>query len=76
MGYNPSVLIQLFRDFVILCRSVDLIDGEVVAIDGAFLRANASKNKLISDKMTRKDMESVDEKIREYMSSLEYSDTC
>ena len=73
---NPSVLKQLFRDFVMLCRSVDLIDGEVVAIDGAFLRANASKNQLISEKMTRKDMESVDEKIREYMSSLEYSDTC
>ena len=73
---NPSVLKQLFRDFVILCRSVDLIDGEVVAIDGAFLRANASKNQLISEKMTRKDMESVDEKITEYLSSLEYSDTC
>ena len=73
---NPSVLKQLFRDFVILCRSVDLIDGEVVAIDGAFLRANASKNQLISEKMTLKDMESVDEKITEYLNSLEYSDSC
>ena len=73
---NPKVLKQLFRDFVILCRSVDLIDGEVIAIDGAFLRANASKNQLISETMTRKDMKSVDEKIKEYMSSLEYSDTC
>ena len=26
--------------------------------------------------MTRKDRESVDEKITEYLSSLEYSDTC
>ncbi|MBU3014725.1 transposase [Poseidonibacter lekithochrous] len=33
---NPKVLKQLFRDFVILCRSVDLIDGEVVAIDGKY----------------------------------------
>jgi len=73
---NPLVLKQLFRDFVILCRSVDLIDGEVVTIDGAFLRANASKNQLISEKITRKDMESVEEKIIEYLSSLEYSDTC
>ena len=72
---NPKVLKQLFRDFVMLCRSIDLIDGEVVAIDGAFLRANASKNQLISEKMTHKDMESVDEKIKEYLNSLEYSDT-
>ena len=70
------MLKQLFRDFVLLCRSVDLIDGAVVAIDGAFLRANASKNQLISEKVTRKDMASVDEKITEYLAALEYSDTC
>jgi len=73
---NPKVLKQLFRDFVMLCRSVDLIDGEVVAIDGAFLRANASKNQLISEKMTLKDMEAVEKKITDYLSSLEYSDSC
>ena len=71
---NPSVLKQLFRDFVMLCRSVDLIDGEVVAIDGAFLRANASKNQLISEKVTRKDITVVEEKITQYLSALEYSD--
>ena len=68
------MLKQLFRDFVLLCRSVDLIDGAVVAIDGAFLRANASKNQLISEKVTRKDMASVDEKITEYLAALEYSE--
>ena len=73
---NPKVLKQLFREFVILCRSIDLIDGAVVAIDGAFLRANASKNQLISEKVTMKDMKLVDEKITEYLSSLEYSDKC
>ena len=71
---NPKVLKQLFRDFVMLCRSVDLIDGEVVAIDGAFLRANASKNQLISEKVTRKDITVVEEKITQYLSALEYSD--
>jgi transposase len=73
---NPKVLKQLFRDFVMLCRSVDLIDGAVVAIDGAFLRANASKNQLISEKVTIKDIKSVDEKITEYLGALEYSDKC
>ncbi len=73
---NPKVLKQLFRDFVMLCRSIDLIDGAVVAIDGAFLRANASKNQLISETMTIKDMEVVEEKITEYLNTLEYSDTC
>ncbi len=73
---HPEVLKKLFREFVILCRSIDVIDGAVVAIDGAFLRANASKNQLISEKTSRKDMESVDQKITEYLSTLEYSDQC
>jgi transposase len=73
---NPAILKQLFRDFVMLCRSVDLIDGALVAIDGAFLRANASKNQLISEKVTMQDMKSINEKITEYLSSLEYSDKC
>jgi transposase len=30
---HPEVLKKLFREFVILCRSIDLIDGAVVAID-------------------------------------------
>jgi transposase len=35
---HPEVLKKLFREFVILCRSIVLIDGAVIAIDGACQR--------------------------------------
>ena len=47
---NSKALKKVFREFVLLCRELDLVTGKVVAVDGAFLRANASKNKLLLKK--------------------------
>ncbi|WXU00707.1 MAG: hypothetical protein Ctma_1436 [Catillopecten margaritatus gill symbiont] len=41
---NAKALKNVFKEFVLLCRNLDLIGNELVALDGAFLRANASKN--------------------------------
>lgn len=72
---NPKALKQLFKAFVLLCREIDLIEGRVVAIDGAFLRANASKNQLIMKKGAARDLKKVEESIEEYFTALEYSDS-
>ena len=45
-----------------------------LALDGAFLRANASKNTLIMKKTTQRDLKEVDTNIDEYLSALKYSD--
>ena len=44
---NPKSLQQIFKDFSLLLKDLKLIRGVLVAIDGAFLRANASKNTII-----------------------------
>ena len=36
------------RNFVLLCRELDLLGGELVAIDGAFFDGNASKASIAS----------------------------
>lgn len=41
---NSKALKKVFLEFVLLCRELELISGETVAVDRAFLRANASKN--------------------------------
>ncbi len=51
---NPKALKKVFREFILLCKSLDLIGGEEIAIDGAFLRANASKNQLLLKKNLKK----------------------
>lgn len=71
---NYEALKQLFKEFVLLCKNIDLIDGNLVAVDGAFLRANASKNSLIMKKTLEKDLVEIDKQISEYLRTLDYSD--
>ncbi len=46
----------------------------MVAVDGAFLRANASKNKLLMKKSIEKDIKKIDERVEEYLKDLDYID--
>ena len=71
---NPEALKKVFKEFVLLTRELNLITGELVAIDGAFLRANASKNQLISQKTLLKDTKAIDQSIEAYLSSLTFAD--
>jgi transposase len=71
---NYEALKQLFKEFVLLCKNIDLVDGNLVAVDGAFLRANASKNKLIMKKTLEKDLLDIDNQISQYLQTLDYSD--
>jgi len=71
---NAKPLRQVFREFVLLCKELDLITGELVAVDGAFLRANASKNQLITKKTVVSDLKEIDEKIDNYLSKMTFAD--
>ena len=71
---NAKALKKVFREFVLLCKELDLITGELVAVDGAFMRANASKNQLISKKSVVKDLEKIDEKIEVYLETMAFED--
>ncbi len=71
---NPKALKEVFKEFVLLCKNTDLITGELVAIDGAYLRANASKNQLLMLKNIQTDLNEIDTKIDNYLVSLETND--
>ncbi len=71
---NPKALKAVFKDFVFILKGLALIGDHLVALDGAFLRANASKNTLIMKKTTQRDLKEVDTNIDEYLSALKYSD--
>ena len=71
---NSKPLKKVFREFVLLCKELDLITGELVAIDGTFLKANASKNQLITKKIVVKGLEKIDEKIDEYLKAMKFAD--
>jgi len=71
---NPKALKQVFKEFILLCKSIDLIGNGLKAVDGAFLRANASKNQLILKKTLDKDLVKIEQEIEQYLQSLDYSD--
>ncbi len=71
---NAKPLKRVFREFVLLCKELALITGELVAVDGAFLRANASKNQLITKRTVVVDLKEIDEKIDTYLDKMTFAD--
>lgn len=71
---NPKALKQVFKEFILLCKGIGLIGGEIVGLDGAFLRANASKNTLIMKRTIEESIKKADDATEEYLTTLEYSD--
>ena len=70
---NSKALEQVFKDFVKLCKELKLIEGKLVGVDGAFFRANASKNRLITKKFVKRDLKRIEEKIDKYFKMLTFS---
>ena len=71
---NVKALKRVFREFTLLCKELELISGDIVAVDGAFLRANASKNQLIMKKSLQKEFKKIDEKAEAYLKTLAFAD--
>ncbi len=71
---NPKALQTIFKEFSILLKDIKLITGDLVGVDGAFLRANASKNTLIMKKTVKADIKKIDDEIKSYMILLEATD--
>jgi len=71
---NAKPLKKVFREFVLLCKELELITGELVAVDGAFLRANASKNQLITKRTVVADLKEIDKKIDTYLEKMIFAD--
>jgi transposase len=71
---NAHALKNTFKEFVLLCQNINLIEGKLVALDGAFLRANASKNQLIAKSTLKKRLVHVTQSIEDYLTLLNTAD--
>jgi len=71
---NPIALQTIFKEFSLLLKHLKLITGDLVAVDGAYLRANASKNTLIMKKTVQNDIYKINKDIKNYMTILETTD--
>ena len=72
---NWAALKKVNRDFVLLARELNLVGGEVVAIDGAFFDGNASKGSIKTRRKIEARLAAIDEEIEAYGAAIEANDT-
>lgn len=71
---NPIALKATFKLFVLFLRDLDLVAGEVVAIDGTKVRASNSKKNNFSPKKIQRHLNYIEAKTNEYLAELEQND--
>ncbi|WP_236001054.1 transposase [Agrobacterium leguminum] len=71
---NRSAFRQVFREFVILCRQLDLFGKELLAVDGTRIKAVNNKDSNFTRGALTKFISEADEKLADYMKRLDESD--
>ena len=71
---NPSSLKASNRDFVLLCRELNLFGAKKVAIDGSYFRGNASKASIYTPDKLEKQLKKLDKQIEAYQEELDTND--
>ena len=71
---NPKAIRSACKQFVLLCRKLDLLSDNLVAIDGSKFKAvNNRDNNFTKGKLERR-LKMVDESIRRYLQQIEHAD--
>lgn len=71
---HPKVFKQVFRQFVLLCRSLGLVRGEIVAIDGTQLKAVNNPKKNLTRTRLKRMINDADKQIEGYLQRLDDED--
>ncbi|WP_156944889.1 hypothetical protein [Bradyrhizobium sp. Ec3.3] len=71
---NGAALKAANRDFVFLARALDLLGGELVAIDSAFFRGDASKASITTQRKLAERLRALECDIEAYANALEAND--
>jgi len=72
---NWKALKAANREFVLLMRELDLLGGEVVAIDGAFFDGNAGKASIKTQRRLAERLAEIEHEIEAYGAALEANDS-
>jgi transposase len=71
---NSSALTASNRDFVLLCKELQLFGGETLGIDGSFFKADASKASIYTEDKLHKQLQQLEQKINAYQEQLALQD--
>src|SRR5258705_2261424 len=71
---NGKAIREVCREFVALCRKLDLLSAASVAIDGSKFKAVNARDKNFTEAKKKRRLERIDESIARYSSQLETGD--
>ena len=71
---NTGALRETYREFVKMCRRLDLYGGEIEATDSMKVKAQNSLKKHYSETVVKNEITRIDKKISEYLNALEEAD--
>ena len=71
---NGPAIRSVCRQFVALCRDIDLLDTSLVAIDGSKFKAVNAKTKSYTREKLRRRLGEIDTAIDRYMGELDRAD--
>ena len=68
---NRAAFKTVFREFVVLCRQLDLFGRELVAVDGTRIKAVNNKDRNFTRTSLARFIQEADEKLAGYMKRLD-----
>src|SRR6516165_4491054 len=71
---NGKAIREVCREFVALCRKLDLLSAASIAIDGSKFKAVNARDKNFTEAKMKRRLERIDESIARYLSQLETAD--
>src|SRR6266511_2584921 len=71
---NRKAFRGVFRQFVLLCKGLGLVGGELVAVDGSKFKAVNSGQRNFSQKKLEQRFKKIDEKVERYLDEMERGD--
>jgi len=71
---NSKAFRAVFRQFVVLCRNLDLFGRELLGVDGTRIKAVNNKDRSFTRNSLEKFIKAVDERLDEYLKRLDEDD--
>ena len=71
---NGKAIRNVCRQFIVLCRNLDLFSKSIVAIDGSKFKAVNNRDRNFTSGKVRARMQQIDESIARYLAAMETAD--
>ena len=71
---NRSAFRQVFREFVRLCRELDLYGRELIAVDGTRIKAVNNRDRNFTRAKLKRDLQRIDDRLERYLDQMNEAD--